>query len=101
MEVRQTEISPQHRSAGEPDTSGTGSSIAARQDGEPDIFVDNLLKLTQQLSALRCGRVVSEDKVAIFRGRVAGETGFVQRLVARLSVLKVSEPPAARRGVLL
>src|ERR1700737_240133 len=44
---------------------------------------------------------MGEDVVAIFHGRVAGEAGFVQPLVARLSVLKVSEPPAARRGVLL
>src|SRR5580698_5750796 len=49
---------------------------------------------------LRSRRVAGEDIVAIFRRRVAGEAGLVQRLVARLSVLKVSEPPAGRRGVL-
>ena len=46
----------------------------------------------------RC--VTGEDIVAIFRRRVAGEAGLVQRLVARLSARKVSEPPAACRGVL-
>jgi len=43
---------------------------------------------------------MSEDKVAIFGRFVAGEAGFVQRLVARFAVLKVTEPPSARRGVL-
>src|SRR5580658_1194395 len=50
---------------------------------------------------LRSRCVVGEDIVAVFRGRVTGEAGFVQRLVARLSVLKVSEAPAGRRGILL
>ena len=63
-------------------------------------FVDKHLKFTLRLSALRYGRVISEYKVAIFRRRVAREAGFVQRFVTRLSVLKVSEPPAACRGVL-
>jgi hypothetical protein len=39
---------------------------------------------------LRC--VTGEDIVAIFRRLVAGEAGLVQRLVARLAVLKVNEP---------
>src|SRR5271170_3379621 len=47
----------------------------------------------------RC--VMGEDIVAIFRRRVAREAGLVQCLVARLSVLEVSEPPAARLGILL
>jgi hypothetical protein len=47
----------------------------------------------------RC--VMGEDIVAIFRGDVAGESGLVQRFVARLSVFKVSEAPTARRGVRL
>src|SRR5712692_2020075 len=47
----------------------------------------------------RC--VTGEDIVAIFRRRVAGEAGLVQRPVARLSARKVSEPPAACCGVLL
>src|SRR5271165_581143 len=47
----------------------------------------------------RC--VTGEDIVAILHRRVAGEAGLVQRLVARLSAFKVSESPAARRGVLL
>src|SRR5271165_3695113 len=45
--------------------------------------------------------VMGEDVVAIFRRGVAGEAGLVQGLVARLSVLKVSEAPTARGGVLL
>ena len=44
-------------------------------------------------SVLRC--VTGEDKVACFGRLVAGKAGLVQRLVARLSVLKVSESPAA------
>jgi hypothetical protein len=44
---------------------------------------------------------MSEDIVVIFRRRVTREAGLVQRLVTRLSVLEVSEPPSARRGVLL
>ena len=44
---------------------------------------------------------MGEDIVVIFHRRVAREAGLVQRLVARLSVLKVSEPPAACRDVLL
>ncbi len=48
---------------------------------------------------LRC--VMGENIVVIFGGRVAGEAGLVQRLVAWLSAHKVSKPPAARRGVLL
>ena len=49
------------------------------------------------VAALRC--VTGEDIIAIFRRRVAGEAGIVQRLAARFAVGKVSEPPAARRGV--
>ena len=49
-------------------------------------------------SYLRC--VMGEDKVAISGRFVAGEAGFVQRFVARLAILKVTEPPAAGRGVL-
>jgi len=44
--------------------------------------------------------VVSENEVVSFGGLVAWEAGFVQGLIARFSVFKVSEPPAARRGVL-
>jgi hypothetical protein len=43
---------------------------------------------------------VSENEVVSFDRLVAAEAGFVQCLVARFSVLKVTEPPAARRGVL-
>jgi hypothetical protein len=43
-------------------------------------------------SELRC--VMGEDKVAGFGRFVAGKAGFVQRLVARLAVLKVTESPA-------
>jgi hypothetical protein len=45
-------------------------------------------------------RVTREDEVAIFGSLVAGEAGFVQRLVARFAVLEVGESPAASRGVL-
>jgi len=55
----------------------------------------------QRLGFSELGCVTGEDIVAIFRRRVAGEAGLVQRLVSRLPVLKVSEAPAARRGVLL
>ena len=44
---------------------------------------------------------MGEDVVVIFRRGVAGEAGFVQRLVARPLACKISEPPASRRGVLL
>jgi hypothetical protein len=44
--------------------------------------------------------IVSENEVVSFGRLVAAEAGFVQCLVARFSVLKVTEPPAARRGVL-
>ena len=57
------------------------------------------IRARSSLPLLRC--VMGEPIVAIFRRRVAGEADLVQRLVARLSVRKVSEPPAARRGVLL
>src|SRR6266849_5640872 len=46
----------------------------------------------------RC--VTCEDKVASFGLVVAGEAGIHKRLVARFAVFEVSEPPAARRGVL-
>jgi len=46
----------------------------------------------------RC--VVSENEVVSFDRLVAAEAGFVQCLVARFSVLKVTEPPTAGRGVL-
>ena len=43
---------------------------------------------------------MSENVILSFGRLVTGEAGFVQYLVAGFSVLKVSEPPAARRGVL-
>ena len=46
----------------------------------------------------RC--VVSENVVVSFGRHVASEAGLMQRLVARLSVLEVTESPAARRSVL-
>ena len=49
-------------------------------------------------SGRRC--VVSENVILSFGRLVTGEAVFVQCLVAGFSVLKVSEPPAARRGVL-
>ena len=46
---------------------------------------------------IRC--VMGEDKVASFDSLVAGKTGFEHCLVGRFAVVKLSEPPAARRGV--
>ncbi len=47
------------------------------------------------------GCVTGEDKVASFGRLVAGEAGFVHRLVGRFAIfIKLSETPAARRGVL-
>ena len=43
---------------------------------------------------------MSEDKVVIFGRFVAAEAGFVQCLIARFSVLKVTKPPTACRGIL-
>lgn len=43
---------------------------------------------------------MSENELVSFSRLVAGEAGFVQSLVARLSVLKVTEPPTTRCGVL-
>ena len=40
-----------------------------------------------------------EDKVASFDDRVAGKAGVVHRLVGGFAVVKLSEPPAAGRGV--
>ena len=51
------------------------------------------------VAGLRC--VTGEDIIAIFRQRVAGGAGIVQRLAARFAIGKVSEPPAARRSVFL
>jgi hypothetical protein len=47
------------------------------------------------------GCVIGEDKVASFGWLVAGEAGFMLRLVGRFAVLiKLSEPPATCGGVL-
>ena len=42
---------------------------------------------------------MGEDKVASFGGHVAGKAGVVHRLVGGFALVKVSEPPAAGRGV--
>src|SRR5580704_17556042 len=52
-------------------------------------------------NASRRGCITREHIIAIFHRNVAGKASFVQRLVARLSARKVSETPAARRGILL
>ena len=44
---------------------------------------------------------MSENVVVSFGRHVTGEAGLAQRPVARLFAYKVSEPPAARRGILL
>src|SRR5260370_22170198 len=46
---------------------------------------------------LRC--VAVEDKVPSFDGLVAGKAGVMHRLVGGFAVVKLSEPPAAGRGV--
>ena len=46
------------------------------------------------------GRITGEDKVGGFGRLVAGEAGFVLRLVGRLAAGEVPEPPAAGCGVL-
>ena len=46
-------------------------------------------------------RIMGEDEVAGFFLRVTGKAGFHKRLVAKFAVFEVTEPPAARRGVLL
>jgi hypothetical protein len=40
-----------------------------------------------------------KTKFASFDGLVAGETGFVHRLVGGFAIGKISESPAVRRGV--
>jgi hypothetical protein len=45
----------------------------------------------------RC--ITVEDKVASFDGRVAGKAGVVHPLAGGFAVVKLSEPPAAGRGV--
>jgi hypothetical protein len=42
---------------------------------------------------------MGEDIVPSFGRFVARKAGFEQRLVGRLAIFKLSEPPAARRGV--
>ena len=42
---------------------------------------------------------MGEDKVASFDTFVAGQAGFVRRLVSRFAVVELSKPPAAHRGV--
>src|ERR1700739_2809327 len=54
--------------------------------------------LKTRVSGPRC--VVSKNEVVSFSGLVTTEAGFVQCLVARLAILKVTEPPATRCGVL-
>ncbi len=54
---------------------------------------------TAQNSGRKC--VVSENVVTILRRHVAGEAGFVQRLVPRSAVREVGESPTASRGVLI
>ena len=48
-------------------------------------------------SVLRC--VTVEDKVASFDDRVAGKAGVLHRRVGRFAVVKLSETPAACRGI--
>ncbi len=49
---------------------------------------------------IQLGCVMREDEVTSLDLIVAGEAGFHERLVAGLAVFEVSEPPAARRGIL-
>ena len=43
---------------------------------------------------------MSKNEIVSFSRLVTTEAGFVQRLVARLAIPKVTEPPATRCGVL-
>jgi hypothetical protein len=49
------------------------------------------------VGVLRC--VTGEDQVALFDSLVAGKAGFEHCLVGRFAVVKMSESPAAGRGV--
>ena len=70
-----------------------------RTDASNGVDIAYLDPLLIILRLLVSGRVTGEDKVASFGGLVAGEAGFVHRLVARFAVRKISKSPAARRGV--
>jgi len=56
-----------------------------------------LIVLIVESRVLRC--VSRKDQVASLHTFVAGEAGFVHRLVGRLAVLELRESPAACRGV--
>src|ERR1700722_16391039 len=56
--------------------------------------------VSPHLSLLRPSRcVMGEHKVTGFGGLVTGKTALENRLVGRFAVVKLSEPPAAGRGV--
>jgi hypothetical protein len=40
-----------------------------------------------------------KDKVSSFERLVTGKASFVNRLIGGYAVFKLSEPPAARRGI--
>lgn len=44
---------------------------------------------------------MGKDEVVILAGLMTREAGFVHRLVGRLTVVEVTEPPPAGSGVLL
>jgi hypothetical protein len=59
------------------------------------------LSTSFQVQADSLGRVTGEDRVASFDCLVRGKAGVEHGLVSRFAVLiKLSEPQAARRGVL-
>jgi len=55
--------------------------------------------LREDRDRVASGRVMGEDKVAIFDERVAGIAALEHRLAGGFAVVKLSEPPAAGRGV--
>jgi hypothetical protein len=68
-------------------------------DASNGLDVAPLDPLLNILRFLVSRRVTGEDKVASFNGLVAVEAGFVHRLVGGFAIGKISESPAARRGV--
>jgi hypothetical protein len=60
------------------------------------------LRLLQPIPVRPSECVTREDKIVVFHiGFVAGEVGFVLRLVGGFAADESAEPPTARRGILL
>ena len=84
------------------DRAGSGEAVCRPGIGIRGIGVSSARCQTKSDfgSRLRRGCVPSENEVARFDGLVAREAGFEVGLGVRLAVFELSEPPAARRGVL-